>query len=113
MNRAPAVDAARVDLPVSGMTCAACARLIERTLAKTPGVTRAAVNLASRTATVEYDPRRVRVGGFVETIEGLGYGVPDTETRPGAGEPDYRLRFLVAAGLAAPLMVLGMRMASP
>ena len=42
MNRAPAADGARVDLPVSGMTCAACARLIERTLAKTPGVTRAA-----------------------------------------------------------------------
>ncbi len=113
MNHAPAVDAARVDLPVSGMTCAACARLIERTLAKSPGVTRAAVNLASRTATVEYDPRRARVGGFVETIEGLGYGVPERELRPGEGEPDYRLRFLVAAFLAAPLMVLSMRMASP
>ena len=113
MSQAPAADAARVDLPVSGMTCAACARLIERTLAKSPGVTRAAVNFASRTATVEYDPRRARVAGFVETIEGLGYGVPDTEVRPGAGEPDYRLRFVVAAGLAAPLMVLGMTMASP
>jgi Cu+-exporting ATPase len=113
MNQASAVDAARVDLPVSGMTCAACARLIERTLAKTPGVTRAGVNFASRTATVEYDPRLARVAGFVETIEGLGYGVPETEVRPGAGEPDYRLRFLVAACLAAPLMVLGMKMASP
>jgi Cu+-exporting ATPase len=103
----------RVDLPVSGMTCTACARLIERTLAKSPGVTRAAVNFASRTATVEYDPRGARVGGFVETIEGLGYGVPEKEVRPGEGEPDYRVRFLVAAGLAAPLMVLSMRMASP
>ena len=46
----------RVDLPVSGMTCAACARTIERTLAKTPGVERANVNLATNTATVEYDP---------------------------------------------------------
>jgi Cu+-exporting ATPase len=113
MSQASAVDAARVDLPVSGMTCAACARLIERTLAKTPGVTRAAVNFASRTATVEYDPRLARVAGLVESIEGLGYAVPETEVRPGTGEPDYRLRFLVAACLAAPLMVLGMKMASP
>jgi Cu+-exporting ATPase len=43
----------RVDLPVSGMTCAACARTIERTLAATPGVARAQVNLATNTATVE------------------------------------------------------------
>ena len=41
----------RVDLPVSGMTCAACARTIERTLAGTPGVSRANVNLATNTAT--------------------------------------------------------------
>src|SRR5262249_33586523 len=46
----------RVDLPVSGMTCAACARSIERTLAQTPGVERANVNLATNTATVEFDP---------------------------------------------------------
>ena len=46
----------RVDLPVSGMTCAACARSIERTLAAAEGVERARVNLATNTATVEYDP---------------------------------------------------------
>ena len=117
MNPGPAAAAdradGRVDLPVSGMTCAACARLIERTLARTPGVTRAAVNLASRTATVEYDSRRARAADFVSAIEGLGYGVPETDLPPGGGEPDYRLRFLVAACLAAPLMVLSMRMASP
>src|SRR5204863_5397875 len=44
----------RVDLPVSGMTCAACARTIERALAGAPGVERAKVNLATNTATVEY-----------------------------------------------------------
>ena len=113
MSGAPAAVSGRVDLPVSGMTCAACARLIERTLAKTPGVTRAAVNFASRTATVEYDARQVRLADFVETIEGLGYGVPDKGAPPGAGEPDYRVRFLVAAALAVPLMALGMYMASP
>ena len=52
----------RVDLPVSGMTCAACARAIERALAATPGVERARVNLATNTATVEFDPERARPG---------------------------------------------------
>jgi Cu+-exporting ATPase len=113
MSGAPAAAPDRVDLPVSGMTCAACARLIERTLAKTPGVTRAAVNFASNTATVEYDARQVRVADFVGAIEGLGYGVPEREVRPGAGEPDYRRRFQVAVCLAVPLMILGMNMASP
>ena len=42
----------RIDLPVGGMTCAACARSIERTLSATPGVARASVNLATETATV-------------------------------------------------------------
>ena len=55
----------RVDLPVSGMTCAACARSIEMTLAGTPGVARAQVNLATSTATVEYDPASVQVADFV------------------------------------------------
>ena len=45
----------RVDLPVSGMTCAACARSIERTLSATPGVDRAHVNLATNTATYIYN----------------------------------------------------------
>ena len=45
----------RVDLPVSGMTCASCSRAIELALAATPGVQRARVNLATNTATVEYD----------------------------------------------------------
>jgi P-type Cu+ transporter len=98
----------RVDLPVSGMTCASCARLIERTLANTAGVERARVNLATNTATIEYQPSRVQVADFVAAIEDLGYGVPKTETRPDAAEPAYRRRLLAALVLAAPVLALGM-----
>jgi Cu+-exporting ATPase len=99
----------RVDLPVSGMTCAACARTIERTLANTAGVERARVNLATNTATVEYQPSRVKVADFVAAIEELGYGVPKTA----AAEPTYRNRLLVAVIFAAPVLVLGMSHQSP
>jgi P-type Cu+ transporter len=98
----------RIDLPVSGMTCAACARTIERTLSATPGVERARVNLATETATVEYDPARVRVRDFIGAIEDLGYGVPQTEAAPDVEGRALRLRLWVAAVFAAPVVVLGM-----
>ena len=101
----------RVDLPVSGMTCAACARTIERTLSRTSGVERANVNFATSTATVEFDTDRARVGDFVNAIEDLGYGVP-AESGLGTGastdEPGQRLRLFVAVLFAAPLVWLGM-----
>ena len=103
-----AAPSERVDLPVSGMTCAACARAIEGTLAGTPGVEHARVNLATNTATVEYDPARARLSDFVSAIEDLGYGVPKTDAAPDAAEPEYRRRLLVAAIFAAPVLVLGM-----
>jgi P-type Cu+ transporter len=98
----------RIDLPVSGMTCAACARTIERTLAATAGVERARVNLATETATVEYDPTRVRPGQFVAAIEELGYGVPEGAPRPDHESRAWQLRLWVALIFAAPVVVLGM-----
>jgi Cu+-exporting ATPase len=98
----------RVDLPVSGMTCAACARSIERTLANTKGVDRANVNLATNTATVEFDPGVVQVRDFVGAIEELGYGVPEKEAPVDAAEHGYRRRLTVAVIFAAPVLVLGM-----
>src|ERR1051326_6529038 len=98
----------RIDLPVSGMTCAACARTIERTLAGTPGVSRARVNLATNTATVEFDPERARLRDFVNAIEDLGYGVPDEQAAGAPQETGYLRRLLVAAIFSNPVVVLGM-----
>jgi Cu+-exporting ATPase len=98
----------RVDLPVSGMTCAACARTIERKLNKTAGVERANVNLATNTATVEFDPGRISVRDFVSAIEDLGYGVPADKAPPDAQEKSYRRRLTVALVFAIPVVALGM-----
>jgi len=64
----------RVDLPITGMTCAACARRIERGLTKTPGVRRAGVNFATERATVEYDLEMTGASELIATIEKVGYG---------------------------------------
>ncbi len=64
----------RLDLPVTGMTCAACARRIEKQLAKAPGVEHASVNFATGRATVVYNPERTGLRAVADTVEGAGYG---------------------------------------
>ena len=64
----------RVDLPITGMSCAACARTIEKTLSKAPGVRSANVNFATSRATVEYDPAATKVGDLVAQVRDVGYG---------------------------------------
>jgi len=65
-----------VRLPVQGMTCANCARSVERKLAATPGVKKASVSLESATAAVEYDSTRVSPDTLKEAVRQLGYEVP-------------------------------------
>src|SRR5262245_4141865 len=76
----PAAPAARerVTLPITGMTCAACAARIEKVLARQEGVGRASVNFATHRASVEYDPARVDTFSLVELIRQLGYGTAET-----------------------------------
>jgi Cu+-exporting ATPase len=70
------VPMARVELPITGMSCAGCAATIERTLQeRTPGVVSATVNLASERAAVEYIPGTVSRADLARAIEAAGYGV--------------------------------------
>ncbi len=65
-------------LQVSGMTCAACAGIIESALLATPGVTAAAVSAAGERATVRWDPAQTRASALVDAIRAAGYdAVPD------------------------------------
>lgn len=65
----------RIDLPVTGMTCAACSTRVQNTLSKLNGVESAAVNLAAERATVFYKTSEVSVDELMKTIKDLGYGV--------------------------------------
>ena len=66
----------RVELPITGMTCANCVTAVERALRKkVPGVVSASVNLATERATVEYLPDRASEDDLVRAVEGAGYGV--------------------------------------
>lgn len=65
-----------LNLPVQGMTCGNCARSVERTLAATPGVTKALVELQGGRAIVEYDPALVKREVLEKAVRDLGYEVP-------------------------------------
>jgi P-type Cu+ transporter len=101
-----------IDLPVSGMSCASCARTIEKQLAATPGVVNASVNFATATAAIDFDPRRAQPRKLAGVIEQLGYQVPAAqEDMQAIEEKEYRglrRRFWVAALFGAPVAILGM-----
>ncbi|HEX8688125.1 MAG TPA: heavy metal translocating P-type ATPase, partial [Pyrinomonadaceae bacterium] len=110
----------RVELPLTGMTCAACARRIELRLVKTEGVSAASVNFATARASVEYDPARTGVPALRERIEGIGFGVGELTPAGDAAaagreelarrEERRRLarRFTLAAALSLPVLVASM-----
>jgi P-type Cu+ transporter len=74
MDNVARPQASRIDLPVEGMTCAACAARIEKTLNRLPGVS-AAVNFATEKAAVQFDPGRNSVPDLVAAVEKAGYRV--------------------------------------
>ncbi len=110
----------QVDIPITGMTCAACARNIEQQLSSTEGVSRAGVNFATSRATVQYDPSVTGVKQLMGAIKELGYTpheVPADEDLTGedfeasAREDEYRdlrRKFWVAAVLSLPVLVIAM-----
>lgn len=58
---------------VSGMTCASCVAIIERTLGKVEGVESIAVNIATERATVTYDTDAVTTEQMNNTLKAHGY----------------------------------------
>ncbi|MHB1232400.1 MAG: heavy metal translocating P-type ATPase [Burkholderiales bacterium] len=73
-----AVNRLRIDLPIGGMTCTACATRIESSLNKQPGIT-ATINLAAEKARVDYDPAQTTPEQIVSIIEKTGYQVPEQQ----------------------------------
>ena len=65
----------RIELPVEGMTCAACSARLEKMLNRLPGVV-ATVNLAAEKAQVDYDESQSGPADLVQTIHKAGFKVP-------------------------------------
>jgi len=64
---------AKVELKISGMSCAACSARIEKRLNKVAGVAKASVNLATERANIEYDADKVKTDDLIKIVDDLGY----------------------------------------
>jgi Cu+-exporting ATPase len=111
----------RVDLPVGGMHCGACAARIEKVLNRVPGVENAAVNFATTTATVQYDPAQVGVDELCAAVADAGYTATPPREEIGAQSDEerelrareyaaLRRKFWVSAALTLPVLVISMAM---
>jgi len=108
----------RVELPITGMTCANCAATIERTLqSRVPGVVSAVVNFATEKAAVEFVAGALTIHELAGAIRDVGFGV--VEAPPGELEDaeaaarkaeirDQTRKFWTGAAFAGPLFILSM-----
>jgi len=92
---------ARLTLPLTGMSCAACVGRVEAALRGVPDVLAASVSLASERAEVLVPEGRVAVADLRRAVEAAGYGIPAAEAGPEAAEaPADREQAARAAELA-------------
>jgi len=79
-EREISAESKRIDLPITGMSCASCASRIQNALAQVKGVYNAAVNFAAERATIHYNPSEASVSEFIKIITDQGYGVSVSKT---------------------------------
>ena len=103
--------------PILGMSCAACAARVDKTLNKQPGVCHAAVNYAAATALVEYDPSQTSPEALQHAVQEAGYDLVITHDEHAADEVEeahrktyqsLKRRTMWAILLAIPIAVIGM-----
>ena len=115
----------KIQIPVTGMTCAACQARVQRALEGTPGVLDASVNLMLNSAAVTYDPAVASPDKLIETIRDTGYGAQlapagqtafeEQEARDRAHEEEFvalRKKVIWSAIAAVIAMILSMPLMS-
>jgi P-type Cu+ transporter len=65
-----------INLPIQGMTCAACSTRLEKVLNKLPGILDARVSLATESASLDLDTGDTGVNEVVAAIAKAGFSVP-------------------------------------
>ncbi|KPU44221.1 copper-exporting P-type ATPase A [Oxobacter pfennigii] len=110
-------DTKSVTIPIGGMTCAACAKAVERAAGKVEGVISASVNFATERLTVEYDPGKTRISEIKAAVKKAGYEPLEIETGQAVDQDRERkekeiktllIKFIISAVFTVPLLVIAM-----
>ena len=101
---------------IRGMTCAACAQRIEKTVRKLAGVGQAGVNLASEKLFVEYDGAVLNLADIRRAVSKIGFEA--AVFKENAAEADKArkekeiqtlwMKFIISAVLCVPLLYMAM-----
>jgi Cu+-exporting ATPase len=109
------VESSSKTLKIEGMTCAACAKNIERVTRKLDGVIESNVNYATEKLNISYDPSKVKISDIKKSVEKAGYKAVEEETTVDADkerkEKEIKLlwqRFVIAAIFTVPLLIITM-----
>lgn len=104
-------------IPISGMTCAACAQKIEKTLNHLTGVVSASVNYASEKVSIKYNPSQIRISEIKSAIIKIGYTPLESIGTDRVDEDKKRkereikilwIKFTISTVFAIPLLYLAM-----
>ncbi|XP_037122620.1 copper-transporting ATPase 2 [Syngnathus acus] len=68
-----AVAHGKLDLTITGMTCASCTHHIESKLSATKGIVGVSVALATKTANIQFDPDELGARDIINIIQNLGF----------------------------------------
>lgn len=97
---------------ISGMHCASCSAIIQRTLQKKDAVKSASVNLTTEKATVEYDESKLSTEDVIAAIKKKGYGakVANSSKNNSSKKEEVILKrdLIGSIILTIPVFVLGM-----
>ena len=108
-------DTANKTMKIEGMTCASCAKAVERATRKLDGVTEANVNYATEKLIIDYEPSKVKVIDIKKAVEKAGYKAIEEEstvdTDKERKEKEMKLlwkKFIISAIFTLPLLYISM-----
>lgn len=102
---------------IEGMTCAACAKRVEKVIQRLEGVYEVSVNLATEKAAISYDPDKLRESDIKGAVEKAGYKATDVPKPDAAGDDRERkqkeirtlwTKFIASAVFSVPLLYIAM-----
>lgn len=106
-----------IELKIEGMTCAACAKAVERVGKKLEGVESISVNIATDKANVIYNPAKVKLSQIKAAIEKAGYKPIEEKKKISVDEDKLKkekemktlfTKFIIATIFAIPLFYIAM-----